>query len=566
MFEKFKTVGEEFAPSGNFLAVPYNFLNGLSGTPALVACFVFGALSNLSFAPLNFWPMMMISLVALVWMIDGATRQKKPRSAVFARTLLFAFGQFGVGFHWVAFAFLVDAKAHAALVWMSMLLPLGLAFIWAVIMRLAINFWVPGPARVMLFALTLFIAEWTRGHLFGGFPWNIPAMVWAPGGSVSQTASVFGVWGLSLLTLVFFSAPAALCDGRTQVGTKMGSVGRSVPIILVAVIFGSAWGWGSHRLSDATSQSVGPEVRLVDVGVPQSEKFKPEIRKLVLRRYLQLTQPDTGDNPRIVIWPEGAVPYALLQYPDALDPVTETLGARRLIVGTSFVDRTQRPERWYNSMAVLSAESPVAEAIYKKHRLVPFGEMVPFRKLASRIGIGALQQIAEAGFHAGPPPAPLSVEGVPDFQPLICYEALFPGLLPKRNVETEFSGVESDMAFERADWIVNISIDSWFGPLWAPYQHFEHAKYRAIEEGLPMARVASRGISGMVDGYGRVTDLAHAPDFEIYPEDPKGWKSRILDSHIPNALPPTMYSKYRDVFAIGMILLILICWITLPRD
>ncbi len=81
-----------------------------------------------------------------------------------------------------------------------------------------------------------------------------------------------------------------------------------------------------------------------------------------------------------------------------------------------------------------------------------------------------------------------------------------------------------------------------------------------------MARVASRGISGMVDGYGRVTALAEAPDFEIYPEDPKGWKSRILDTYLPNALLPTLYSKYRDVFAIGMIALILICWITLPRD
>lgn len=566
MFEKYKLAEAQFAPSGNFLAMPYNFLNALSGTSALIFCFVLGALSNLSFAPLNFWPMMMVSLVGFVWLLDGATRQKKPRSAVFWRTLLFAFGQFGVGFHWVAFAFLVDAKAHASLVWVSMLLPLGLAFIWAVIVRIAIHFWCPGPARIIVFAAMLFIAEWTRGHLFGGFPWNLPAMVWAPGGSVSQSASIFGVWGLSALTLLLFSAPAALCDGRTQTGSKSGGVGRAIPIIVVALVFGCAWGWGSHRLADAESDTLGQKVRLVDVGVPQSEKFKPEVRKLVLRRYLQLTEPDTGENPRIVIWPEGAVPYALLQYPDALDPVTENLGARRLIVGTSFVNRQFHPERWFNSLAVLSQGNSVAEAVYYKHRLVPFGEMVPFRNLAARFGVGALQQIAEAGFHAGPKPAPLSVEGIPDFQPLICYEALFPGLLPKRNEETSLQGVESDMAFERADWIVNISIDSWFGPLWAPYQHFEHARYRAIEEGLPMARVASRGISGMVDGYGQVTALAAAPDFTQYPEDPKGWKSRVLDTEIPAALLPTLYSKYRELFLWCIMLFLLIGWITLPKN
>ncbi len=566
MFEKFVPVDVRFAPNGNFLAYPYNFLNALSGTKALIACFVLGALSNLSFAPLNFWPMMMISLTGFVWLLDGATRQPKTRSAAFWRTLAFAFGQFGVGFHWVAFAFLVDPKAHAALVWLSLLLPLGLAFIWAVVVRLAFNFWCPGPARVMLFALTLFIAEWIRGHLFGGFPWNIPAMVWSPGGAISQTASVFGVWGLSVLTLLFFSAPAALCDGRTQIGTKMGGFGRATPAIFAALIFGSAWGWGTHRIADAQNVSTGPTVRLVDVGVPQSEKFKPEVRQLVLRRYLQLTEPDTGTNPRIVIWPEGALPYALLQYPDALDPVAENLGARRLIVGTSFVNRQYHPERWFNSLAVLSQESMVAEAIYYKHRLVPFGEMVPFRKLASRVGIGALQQIADAGFYAGPKPAPVSVEGVPDFQPLICYEALFPGLLPKRDQEKDLHGVAKDMSFERADWIVNISIDAWFGPLWAPAQHFEHAKYRSIEEGLPMARVASRGVSGLVDGYGRVTALATAPDFEQYPEDPKGWKARILDSQIPPPLLPTLYSRYRELFLIFMLSVLVIGWISLPRN
>lgn len=566
MFEKFVPKDVQFAPSGNFLAKPYDILNALSGTKALIVCFILGAISNLAFAPLNFWPMMMVGLVGFIWLLDGATRQPNARSAAFWRTLLFAFGQFGVGFHWVAFAFLVDAKAHAALVWMSMLLPLGLALIWAIIVRLAVNFWSPGPARVMLFALTIFIAEWIRGHLFGGFPWNIPAMVWQPGGAVSQTASIFGVWGLSILTLLFFSAPAALCDGRSQVGAKMGTVGRSMPIIFAAVIFGIAWGWGSHRLSDAETEAVGPRVRLVDVGVPQGEKFKPEVRPLVLRRYLQLTEPDDGQSPRIVIWPEGAVPYALLQYPDALDPVFENLGARKLIVGTSFVNRQQHPPKWYNSMAVLSSDSPVAEAIYKKHRLVPFGEMVPFKKLASVIGIKALQQIAEAGFEAGPVPAPLSVEGIPDFQPLICYEALFPGLLPKRDEETDVDYVASDAGYERAEWIVNISIDAWFGPLWAPYQHFEHAKYRSIEEGLPMARVASRGVSGLVDAYGRVSAVAKAPDFVDYPSDPKGWKSRILDANIPSALPPTLYSKTRELFVFGLLFLLVIGWITLPRE
>ena len=147
----------------------YAWFSGLDGPRAALIAFISGALANLAFAPVYLWPVMAMALVNLTWLLDGAMLRERPiRSAAF-RGFWFAFGLFGVGFHWVAFAFLVNSSEHLAFVWLAFLLPIGLALIWALAIGIAGRFWCRGPARVMLLALCLFAAEWVRGHLFGGF-------------------------------------------------------------------------------------------------------------------------------------------------------------------------------------------------------------------------------------------------------------------------------------------------------------------------------------------------------------------------------------------------------------
>ncbi|MEM8920447.1 MAG: apolipoprotein N-acyltransferase, partial [Pseudomonadota bacterium] len=413
----------------NMLAPLYTRILELDGWRALAAAGGAGAFANLAFAPLYIWPALLVSVIFLLWLMDGASVTENPKAAAFWRGGAFAFGLFGVGFHWLGFAFLVTPNAHLAFIWLVPALIAVLSFIWALALRIMIRFWSNGPQRVVLFATTLIAAEWTRGHLFGGFPWNLPGMIWAPGGAVSQLASIGGIWTLSAITLAAFAAPAALADLRPRASV----FSRVAPGLVAAMAFGATWGWGAQRLQSAPDAGAanGPTIRIVDAGVPQAEKHKPEQRANVLRRYLELTGADGPNTPGIVIWPEGAVPYALLQWPDALDPVSERLGVRRLIVGTSRVDRLSAGrERWYNSVAVISGDSNRrgALSIYDKHRLVPFGEFVPFRDVAARIGVETLQTLATSGFYPGPPPSRQSAPGIPAFGPLVCYEALFPGL------------------------------------------------------------------------------------------------------------------------------------------
>jgi apolipoprotein N-acyltransferase len=157
---------------------------------------------------------------------------------------------------------------------------------------------------------------------------------------------------------------------------------------------------------------------------------------------------------------------------------------------------------------------------------------MPFAGVLKSIGLKTLQDLAPGGFDAGPSPSSVTVPGIPPFGPLICYEAIFPGLTAE--------------GAERPAWLVNVTNDSWFGEFLGPGQHAAQARYRAIEEGLPLARVAAGGDTGMIDAYGRWTAHGKPADPKIYGSDPAGWHSSVVDARIPAALPATPYSNWRD--------------------
>jgi apolipoprotein N-acyltransferase len=546
--------GTEHPPAallGNFLTPLYVWVVGFRGWRALAFTGVLGAVANLAFPPVGAWPALVVALTGLVWSLDAARLSPKPGWSAFWRVFAFGFTYFLVGLHWIAAAFLVDPGAHLALIWLPLtILPAGLAAILAGVMTLGFRFWCPGPARIIIFAVFFTLAEWVRGALFGlgGLPWNLPGMVWAPGGAISQSASVWGVYGLSMLTVAALCTPAALTDGRP----RGSGATRAAPLIVAAIVFGAIWGWGARRLDTVPELPNGQMVRLVEAGAPQNQKYEGA-GPMMVRRFVDLTGDDGPGSPSIVIWPEGALPYYVLEHPEVLDIITGDLGGRRLIFGTARQQAGGGAAEVYNSLAVVTAESNLRPplAVYDKHMLVPFGEFTPLREVAALIGIETLQRLASGGFTAGERPDTVMAPGVPAFAPLICYEAIFPGL--------------SRSAPDRPAWLVNISNDSWFGNLSGPYQHSAQARYRAIEEGLPMARVAAGGHTGMIDAYGRWTARGEPADPNLFGADPPGWTSSIVDAAIPPAAEPTPYSRWRD----GLFWLILLGFnlglLALPR-
>jgi len=477
----------------------------LRGWMAHGFAFLLGAFSTLAFAPFHFTPVLVIAFVGLLWMLDGARARRRYGRVAFARGWWFAFGLFLVSMHWTASAFLVDADSHLMLIWMPLLLlPGGMAIIWGIGAALAANFWSSSPSRIFIFAFAFAFAEWVRGNLFGGFPWNLPGTTHAPGGALSQAASIGGVYWLTLLTF-----------------------------ILVA----GGWAWGAQRLGTPTQFSERSVV-LMDAGIPQNIKWKthPDV---LLRRYIELLR-DVEEVPTdIVIWPEGSLTFGgeinpLLRNANALDAISGWIGERYLIAGTTrYDDDPELGQRvYYNSLAVLDRTSNRSGhlALYDKHRLVPIGELpvariLPFGERLAGFLPSAIQQQALNGFKPGPGPGvPFVNDLFPPFLAMICYEGLFP----------EISG----KARPRPDWIVLVSNDAWFGGGIGPAQHYAQNRYRSIETGLPMARVASRGVSAIVDGMGRETVRG-----AVQAGDPDKWRSSVARGPLPTPMAPTLFER-----------------------
>ncbi len=208
----------------------------------------------------------------------------------------------------------------------------------------------------------------------------------------------------------------------------------------------------------------------------------------------------------------------MLEYaPSVAGMITAASGGRPVAVGI----QREAAGRFYNSLRVLQGDGAEA-ARYDKHHLVPFGEYLPFGDLAYRwFGITAFAAQTGAAYSAGPGPAVLDLGRFGKVLPLICYEAIFP------------RGV--NRAPERADWMLQVTNDAWFGVWSGPFQHFDQARLRAVEQGLPLVRVANTGVTAVIDARGRVE--ADLPFGEM----------AVLDATIPGALPPTLYARWGDL-------------------
>jgi apolipoprotein N-acyltransferase len=478
-------------------------------------------------------------LMALVDRVPGP----RPIRSAFWRGWLAAFSYFLISCWWVAEAFMVDARGQG---WMApfavMLLPAGLGLFWGAAMAAYRALALTGPWRVLAFAAALSLTEWLRGWVFTGFPWNLPGETWQAGSAVSQAASVFGAYGLTFVTLAVSAAPAALAD-------EGGRSARITPAVAAVCALTILWSWGEWRLRHAVASAPpsAPVVRIVQANVPQLAKYDLDNLRSIFTRYVRLTAAPAARAPDVAIWSEGAIP---LSANDLLEPGRGWSEAIRdamhpgetLLMGAYRATGSEDKPVYFNSLVAVRAtfDGLQLTGVYDKHRLVPFGEFLPAENLLKPLGVKELTHVGDS-FTAGPPPGPIAPAGIPPLQPLICYESLFPDLVRRAVLKGPV----------RPRWIVNVSNDAWFGVTSGPLQHLNQASYRAIEEGLPIARVTPTGVSAMIDAYGR------APASSTLGFGREG----VLDAPLPPALASTTYGRAGDwLFAAALVLAVLTNW------
>jgi apolipoprotein N-acyltransferase len=492
----------------------------LPRTLALIA----GAAAAVAQPPWGFLPGL-LGYGLMLWLVDRAPGPRPLRSA-FVTGWLTGVGYFVVSVWWIAEPFQIDAAEQG---WMAPFAVIGVSMFMALFWGAAALAYRavagPGVMRVLLFAAALSLFEWLRGHILTGFPWDLPGETWAAGSAPSQAAALFGVYGLTWITLAAFSTPAVVAEGLR---------GRVAAIAAVLAVAG-LYGFGAIRLAGApAATSTGPWVRVVQADVKQENKYDQRLFADIVARYTRLTAAPGARVPDIVVWPEGAIPAELHKYLapgawTARDIAGALAPSQTLILGGYRFggDAAGRPVT-FNSLAVVRkvGDGLAVTGVYDKYRLVPFGEFMPLDGLAARLGIKQLVHVGD-GFAPGPPPAPMRLAGLPPVQPLICYEALYSGFTRDGARRTGL----------RAAWIVNISNDAWFGTASGPVQHLNMASYRAIEEGLPMVRATPTGISAFIDAFGRIVPG------ERLGEGAFG----VIDAPLPPALASTPFNRWGDL-------------------
>ncbi len=493
--------------------------------------FVAGAASALAMAPFNIWPILFVTLPALVWLVDGSTASRWDGAVAAAGAgWCFGFGYFIAGLYWIGYAFLVDAKTFGWLLPFAVLgLPAYLAIFTALGLAAARLIWLRGPARVLALAATLSGTEWLRGHLLTGFPWNTFGYALSQPSILAQSISLVGIWGLTFLTVAICASPAVLADDPVDTPHPY----RAPLIGLVILVAFAAYGAARLWMNPITYVS-GVKLRIMQPNLQQDDKFNYSVKQQVMERYLRLSDRATGPQSNGVhdathlIWPESAFPFFLTREPDALAQIADLLKpSTTLITGAVRAVPDATRLRAYNSVYVIDPDGSV-HGIYDKVHLVPFGEFLPFQDLLERFG---LQQLTKqvGGFLSGDRPRVMDVPGAPKMLPLICYEAIFPGAAVPRG--------------ERPGWLVNVTNDGWFGISTGPYQHFQQARALAIAEGLPLVRAANTGISAVVDPVGRIVNSL-----------PLGAEG-IFDAKLPVALEPTIYVRAGD-YTFGLFLVV----------
>lgn len=463
----------------------------LWGVRRAAVAFLAGALAALSLPPVSFFAVLFVSFTVLVWLLDGATGNpdrsfSKGHRGAFLIGWFFGFGYFIAGLWWLGAALLVEAEEFAWALPLAVLgLPAVLALFYGLAATVAKLLWSDGFGRIAALAVGFGLAEWLRGFVATGFPWNAIGYGAMPVPLMMQSVGIVGLYGMSALSVFVFAVPALFATGK---GWKPG-------VLIATVLAVAHLGYGAWKLQaqpDQNAQTI--TVRLVQPMVDQTRKMENADREEIFADLLNLSSlpsSEGGKRPDVIIWPETSIPFILTENPDAFARIGEMLQEGQVLLAGAVRAEERGPgelPRYYNSIYMIDDDGQIVGASDKTH-LTPFGEYVPFEDVLRQLGFDNLISLP-GGFSAGVGRSLLSLPNGAKFYPLICYEVIFPH--------------EMRDGWSQAGAILNVTNDAWFGDTPGPYQHLQQARIRAVESGLPLVRVANSGISAVIDARGRI--------------------------------------------------------------
>jgi len=389
-------------------------------------------------------------------------------------------------------------------------------------------------ARAIIAAPLVWIAsELGRTHLFTGFPWVLLGYSQVTVLPIAQFASVFGVYGVSMLIASVSTALAMYAPGSGPAKAGHHVLRRSVPLITVVAILIGIAAWGARRAAAAEWTRAGDAIRvgLIQGNVSLEERVNVTRLGAIFTSYLTMTRQAIRQGAELVIWPESATPFRFEDDPIAAEQVRTLARQARvpILLGSDQIEPGAQglPTKYFNSAFLVRPDGTTGGA-YRKMHLVPFGEYVP----AKRIFFFAAPLVeAVSDFSAGETATLLPI-GAHKISTAICYEVVYPDLVRQ-------------FVVGGSELLTTITNDAWFGATSAPYQHFEQASMRAIEEGRYLVRAANTGVSGIVDPYGRVLEKTSI------------FQATVLVGQVRFLQTSTFYARHGDILPYASVLVTL---------
>jgi apolipoprotein N-acyltransferase len=484
-----------------------------------------GAIAGLSVPPFFILPALVIAMPVWIWALDGA----EPGRGIFGRLFgpafrigfAFGWGYFLVGFHWLGAAFFIDGGAMLVLMPFAIAsLAALIALFWGVAGALMHLVWSHGAARILVFASLLTGAEWLRGHVLSGFPFDLLGYALTGTREMMQAAALTGVYGLTFFAALLGGLGALVWPADQRPLTR-----RLFPVFLGLGLIAAQLGYGLNRLAEPVPAPLPTTARLIQPMVMEHADWGAVDPAAILTRLNELSEAASAngaaglDGVDLLVWPESALPFYIETYPDALARIARMLPDETLLLAGAprrpFGDTTNAPP--FNALVAIDTEGQIIGA-YDKAHLVPFGEFLPLGEVWSRFGIRQFVPGADGWQHGDARRRLMELPGLPALLALICYEILFSGDLG----ETEAAAV-----------LLNVTNDAWFDASIGPAQHAHHARLRAVEEGIGLVRVANSGLTYATDAYGRIT--AELP----------ARTAASLDVALPGRLDGTLFTQWR---------------------
>ncbi|MCZ6619606.1 MAG: apolipoprotein N-acyltransferase [Gammaproteobacteria bacterium] len=426
-----------------------------------------GALLPLSFAPFSLWPLGLVSVAGWFYILEKRTKN------VLLEGWLFGVGKYGVGASWIFVSIHEYGNAPIPLAVFVVAL-----FVGGMALFPMLNAWLYRRVRnssmlanAWLLAVFWVAFEWLLTWFLTGFPWLGVGYAHL----ATPLANFAPVGGVLLVSLAAISSVSFAVAGFYAEDKRLPLSLALLPWLLA----------GSLSMFHWVDEGESFEAALVQGNIDQAVKWLPESRGPIIDEYLELSAPHWGVD--LMIWPEAAVTLFQHQATDLLAMLDERglASGTALILGIPGANRMPDGGIVFRNMAVGVGE---ASGRYVKQHLVPFGEYIPLENWLR--GIIEIFDLPMSHGSAGDPQQPLlAVKGAKAAM-AICYEVIYPELV------REQAG--------RADVLLTISNDTWFGESIGPLQHMEMARMRALENGRWLLRGTNNGVTAIVDHRGRV--------------------------------------------------------------